>query len=334
MLFTCSLSSQRLGKGSFGYAVLVERGQSKDQFVSKMIKYRHMSSSEKEHVLREVQTMKHISNGGGHPYLVRFRESFVLASGPLCIIMDFCDGGDLAQVIKSASRKRTPFAESQIHLWLLQLLSATDFLHSIKVLHRDIKPANVFMHAGVCKLGDLGLSKQVMQAATQAGKYTQCGSPLYLAPEVHMGEKYGKQVDIWALGCVLYELMMLDHAFQGHDNAKILNNIVWARHAKIDNCWSAPLITNLKWMLSLKPKDRPDAIDIMNDPAFSQALHSGTLHPQALRHRSEVKVDLNMECSAERVESPTDVTDDLMMIDADNTKKGKGALDGETVTWG
>ena len=166
MLFTCSLSSQRLGKGSFGYAVLVERGQSKDQFVSKMIKYRHMSSSEKEHVLREVQTMKHISNGGGHPYLVRFRESFVLASGPLCIIMDFCDGGDLAQVIKSASRKRTPFAESQIHLWLLQLLSATDFLHSIKVLHRDIKPANVFMHAGVCKLGDLGLFK-----AGHAGSY-------------------------------------------------------------------------------------------------------------------------------------------------------------------
>jgi NIMA (never in mitosis gene a)-related kinase len=101
---------KRLGKGSFGYAMLVERGQSKDLFVSKMVKYRHMSTADKEYVLREVQTMTHISNGGGHPYLVRFRESFVISSGPLCIIMDYCDGGDLAQLIKSAARKRTPFS--------------------------------------------------------------------------------------------------------------------------------------------------------------------------------------------------------------------------------
>jgi len=307
------LFTQRLGKGSFGYAVLVERGQAKDLFVSKMIKYRHMSTADKEYVLREVQTMTHISNGGGHPYLVRFRESFVISSGPLCIIMDYCDGGDLAQVIKTAARKRTPFAESQIHLWILQLLSATDFLHAVKVLHRDIKPANVFMHSGVCKLGDLGLSKQLMLAATQPGKHTQCGSPLYLAPEVHMGQKYGKQVDVWALGCVLFELMMLDHAFQGRDNAQTLQNIVWARHAQIDSAWSAQLITNLKWMLSLKPEDRPEAIDIINDPIFSQALNSGTLHPQALRHRNEGVV-----WAKERILSPNDVMD-IHVHDDDST---------------
>ena len=293
--------AQRLGKGSFGYAVLITREGSKENYVGKMVKYKHMAAAEKDYVLREVQTMTHISKGGGHPYLVRFRESFVVASGPLCIVMDFCDGGDLGQVIHSAKRKKTPFAESQVHLWLLQMLSATDFLHSIKVLHRDIKPANVFMHAGTCKLGDLGLSKQVLQAATQPGKHTQCGSPLYLAPEVHMGQKYGKMVDVWALGCVLFELMMLDHAFQGTDNAKILQNIVWARHAQISSKWSTPLITILKWMLSLKPEDRPDVKDIINDPIFASALQSGTLHPQALRHQTEPVAD--------RIDSPTDVMD-------------------------
>ena len=220
------IEMKRLGKGSFGYATLVVREDSKEQFCAKFVKYKHMAPKEKEYVAREVNTMSHLSMEGGHPYLVRFRESFVLASGPLVIIMDFCDGGDLAQLISSARRKRTTFSEQQVHLWLLQLLAATDFLHTRQVLHRDIKPANVFMHAGVCKLGDLGLSKQVMMAATQAGAHTQCGSPLYLAPEVHMGMKYSKKIDVWAIGCTLYEMMMLEHAFQGPDNEHILQNIV------------------------------------------------------------------------------------------------------------
>ena len=294
---------RRIGKGAFGHAVLVSREASKEQFCAKMVKYKHMASAEKDYVLREVQTMTHLSNGGGHPYLVRFRESFVTASGSLCMIMDFCDGGDLAGVVKSASRKRTPFTEAQVHLWILQLLSATDYLHTLKVLHRDIKPANVFMHSGVCKLGDLGLSKQVMQAATQPGKHTQCGSPLYLTPEVHMGQKYGKSVDVWALGCVLFELMMLDHAFQGKDNNQILQNIVWARHAQISKAWGKALVTNLKWMLSLKPEDRPDAKDVINDPCFTEMIKSGTLNPKALRHLTDPQSTL----AAHRIESPVDV---------------------------
>jgi NIMA (never in mitosis gene a)-related kinase len=268
----------------------VLRTDTKEHFVAKMVKYKHMSRAEKEFILREVQTMTHISTNGGHPYLVRFRESFVLASGQLCIIMDYCDAGDLAQLISTTKRKKQAFPEPQVHLWLLQLLSAVDFLHSKRVLHRDIKPANIFMHSGVCKLGDLGLSKQVMAAATQPGKHTQCGSPLYLAPEAHMGQKYSKMLDIWSLGCTLYELMHGpgEHAFQGRDNAEILKNIAWAKHAKIKtDAWSAPLCSILERMLALKPADRPGAREVINDPAFAAALQSGTLHPLALRHQYE-----------------------------------------------
>ena len=290
--------TKKLGKGSFGQATLVIREETKEKYCAKFVRYRHMSSAEKEYVVREVNTMAHLSSEGGHPYIVRFRESFTLASGPLVIIMELCDGGDLGQVIKSAARKRTPFAESQIHLWLLQILSATDYLHTRKVLHRDIKPGNVFMHAGACKLGDLGLSKQTMLTATMPGKHTQCGSPLYLAPEVHMGQKYGKMVDIWAVGCVLFELMMHDHAFQGPDNPRILQNIVWAKHAPIDKCWSAGLIAILEGMLELRPEDRPEAADIILDPVVAPVLQSGQLHAKALRHQHEL---------AHLAESPTSV---------------------------
>ena len=306
---------KRLGKGSFGHAKLVMREDTREPFCAKFVNYKGMRPAEKEYVAREVRTMTHLSKEGGHPYLVKFRESFVLSSGLLCIVMDFCDGGDLAQQIAVAKRKRTRFAEEQVHLWLLQLLSATDYLHQQQVLHRDIKPANVFMHAGTCKLGDLGLSKQTMSAATQPGAHTQCGSPLYLAPEVHMGQPYSKKIDLWAVGCTLFEVMMLAPAFQGVDNARILQNIVWARHAQIDGGWSAPLVALLEALLRLKPDDRPDAGDAIEDPLFAPALQSGHLHPKALRHQQGLS---NIDLS----ESPTSV----LGVAADvQSVKGKAA---------
>jgi len=275
-----------VGKGAFGYASLVVREESNDYYVVKMLKYKHFGRPEKDRILREVKTMMHLSKDGGHPYLVRFRESFVVSvSGELCLVMDFCNGGDLACAISAQRARRVRFDEQTIHLWFLQTLSAMDFLHYHNVLHRDIKPANIFLHGGACKLGDMGLSKQVGDAVTVV-QHTQCGSPLYLAPEVHMGQKYSAQIDIWALGCTLFEMIMLGHAFVGREHAEVLQNIVWARHAPIVGPWTPELVAILEGMLSLKPEKRPGYTDIINSPLFTTLIQSGQLHPRALRHRT------------------------------------------------
>lgn len=117
-----------------------------------------------------------------------FRQTFK-AHGHFVIIMDFCDSGDLAQHISNQQASQTYFPEATVQLWFAQILSAVDYLHCRRVMHRDIKPANVFVHRGnQLKLGDLGLSKTTLDA-TNPKFHTMCGSPLYLAPEVHMGEK-------------------------------------------------------------------------------------------------------------------------------------------------
>ena len=253
----------RMGSGQFGYAVLVTKAcpsgaPESRTYVAKLQKFRHLPSEDKERMQREVDAMRSLAEAG-HPYLVRFRESFV-EGDKLCIIMDYCDSGDLAVRIK---RQREvghgqQFPEAQVQRWLAQLIAGLDFLHAMHVLHRDIKPsserlppatlarasearahlipprgvgarADLFLHRGSeLKIGDLGLSKQILAGIAGAQKHTQCGSPVYLAPEVHMSQAYDGKVDIWAAGCTLYEVMMLRRAFTGDDMEEILAKVVYA----------------------------------------------------------------------------------------------------------
>ena len=257
----------RMGSGQFGYAVLVTKAcpsgaPESRTYVAKLQKFRHLPSEDKERMQREVDAMRSLAEAG-HPYLVRFRESFV-EGDKLCIIMDYCDSGDLAVRIK---RQREvghgqQFPEAQVQRWLAQLIAGLDFLHAMHVLHRDIKPsserlppgypcaraseasahlipprgvgarADLFLHRGSeLKIGDLGLSKQILAGIAGAQKHTQCGSPVYLAPEVHMSQAYDGKVDIWAAGCTLYEVMMLRRAFTGDDMEEILAKVVYAARA-------------------------------------------------------------------------------------------------------
>ena len=135
-------------------------------------------------------------------------------------------------------------------LWLLQLLGGR-LPALLKLLHRDIKPATIFLHRGDLKLGDLGLSKHVID--TMSGAQKHAVRQPFLAPEVHMGQYYDKAVDIWGLGWVVHEMITprprLPRARQRDHPAQDCLGAVRAHHGD----WSEEITGMVKAMLKRRP---------------------------------------------------------------------------------
>eukprot|EP00953_Heterococcus_sp_UTEX-ZZ885_P030029 15888-Heterococcus_DN1.PRE.1 len=128
--------------------------------------------------------------------------------------MDYADGGDLYGYLKG--RKGVPLAEERVIDWFVQITLALKHIHDRKILHRDLKTQNIFLTLGrVVKLGDFGIAKVL--ANTMDHARTAIGTPYYMSPEICQERRYNHKSDMWSLGCVLYEMAALRHAFEGAD---------------------------------------------------------------------------------------------------------------------
>lgn len=128
-------------------------------------------------------------------------------------------------------------------------------LHDIKICHRDIKSANIFLtKKGEVKLGDFNVSK----VAKKGFLYTQTGTPYYASPEIWKDRPYDTKSDIWSLGCVLYEMIMLRPPFKAADVKQLYKKIVAVDYPSIANArYSTDLGGLVKLMLQSNPLVRP-----------------------------------------------------------------------------
>ena len=121
--------------------------------------------------------------------------------------MDFADDGDMYAKIVNIKKSQTCFDEADIWIALVHMVRGLKQLHDRNILHRDLKSANVFLCLnGQFKLGDMNVSKI---AQSNGLLHTQTGTPYYASPEVWKDQPYDCKSDIWSLGCVLYEMVML-----------------------------------------------------------------------------------------------------------------------------
>merc|ERR1719355_45480 len=134
--------------------------------------------------------------------------------------------------------------------WFAQIVLALQYIHSEKVLHCDLKTSNIFLsrESSVVKLGDFGISR-VLEGTADAA-VTMVGTPYYMSPEVCRNEPYSWKSDVWALGCVLYEMCMLKHAFESNSLMGLIYRIVSEPADPIPEMYSSEPRELVSWLLT------------------------------------------------------------------------------------
>jgi NIMA (never in mitosis gene a)-related kinase 1/4/5 len=249
-----------VGKGSFGHAVLVQSVVDRKLYIMKIIDVSRMERKQKEEALNEVHVLKSMR----HPYIVTYRESF-MDKRCLCIVMDYADGGDMYGKIAKQKQSGKGFPESMIIDWFVQICLAIKHMHDRKILHRDLKTQNVFLTSkGEVKIGDFGISR-VLQHTYDCAQ-TAIGTPYYLSPEICQEKPYNQKSDIWSLGCILYEMVTLRHAFDASSMKGLVVKILRGTYPSIPSCYSQSLKNLIDEMLEKDPKKRPSIKKILENP--------------------------------------------------------------------
>lgn len=181
----------------------------------------------------------------------------VQVDGVLMIEMEYADGGTLAQLISKSSQ----LSEQQVLTLFLQCVAAIQYMHQNNILHRDLKTANVFLTKdNLIKVGDFGISK-VMSTKGQA--QTVLGTPYYISPEMCEGKTYDTKSDIWALGCILYEMACLQKTFRGDNLPALVNKIMSGTFDPIPSVYSDGLKNLVASLLQKDPALRPTGKELL-----------------------------------------------------------------------
>lgn len=208
-----------------------------------------------------------------HPYIVRYHESFAERGtiGWLCIVMDYCDGGDITAQIERAAQRRAPISEECVQKWTTQALLALKYLHGKHVLHRDLKPSNLFlMRSGDVRVGDFGISKVLTGTHDKAN--TILGTPNYISPELVQERPYSWPSDIWAMGCILYQMCALRVPFEAPTIQELARKIVYDPIPQLPGMYSRDLRTLCTLAMRRDPARRPSADQIINTPLVQDAV--------------------------------------------------------------
>ncbi|KAL4505506.1 hypothetical protein ABPG72_002568 [Tetrahymena utriculariae] len=252
-----------LGQGASGSVELVQKNDGK-LYALKTISMKYMNETEKRSAQSEVTLLKVLDA----PTIIRYYEAFV-QNDSIYIVMEYAKEGALSDKIQEHKTKGIKIDEESILYFTSQIIIALFFMHQKKILHRDIKSQNLFLtKENVVKLGDFGISKALGTNADFTK--TLVGTPYFMSPEVCAGQPYGDKADIWALGCTLYEMVMLRRPFDC-ENINTLFTMIRSQDPPPlhDNC-STDIRMLITLMLNKDPLKRPFIWDLVNIPIINK----------------------------------------------------------------
>jgi len=274
------------GSGAYAEVRIVLHKGTKRKYAMKIMKIPNLIQRKQ---IDRVMAEKRILSSLSHPFLVRLHSCFI-DSNRLCMCLDWAEGGDLFQHLHRMQGARVSPAAAAFYV--AEMVMALEYLHNHDVIHRDLKPENILLASdGHLLLTDFGLSK--MDVTSMAGEHTEPGGggygggghPLvaassmvgtkeYVAPEVVMRRPYGKAVDWWAVGVLLYELIVGRTPFEGR-SGHIFDHIVAGKVPRPSR--GGVFIPDLAWelilgLLRVDPSKRFGARDIREHPFYTEIL--------------------------------------------------------------
>lgn len=281
---------QQLGCGQYGTAHLVHKEGVKQPVVAKVVFLDHLKDRDRALALQEVEILKRLR----HPNIVRHHESWlhhcsagIEGQEALASVMEYCAGGDLRVWLEASSKSGGYLAEEVVLSLFSQMLEGLLYIHQQHILHRDLKTSNMLLDGDrqTVKIGDFGIAR-VLENPT-AVAITMLGTPYYMSPEVCKGESYRDKSDMWSLGCVLYEMCVLRHAFESQSLLGLVYCIVSECFEPIPKeRYSSALSELVGWLLKKSAEDRPSA---------DEALRCDVLQPYITRVVTRVPVSVTAD---------------------------------------
>ncbi|WAR27384.1 KAPC3-like protein [Mya arenaria] len=201
-----------IGTGTFGRVVLVRNRETRNYFALKVMAVTEVIRLKQiEHVKNEKEILSSIS----HPFI-------------------YVPGGEVFSYLRNYGR----FSNSMANFFASEIVSALEYLHSRSIVYRDLKPENLLLDRdGHLKITDFGFAKKLLDRT-----WTLCGTPEYLAPEIILSKGYNKAVDWWALGILLYEMIVGTWTLCGTPEYLAPEIIQSKGHSKAVDWWSLGIL--------------------------------------------------------------------------------------------
>ncbi|ETM98677.1 CMGC/MAPK protein kinase [Phytophthora nicotianae INRA-310] len=279
-----------VGQGAYGCVIAASDTETGQALAIKNIPNAFNDLIDAKRILREIRLMRHLN----HPNLVNLldllRPPTLQEFNDVYIVTDLMET-DLHRVIHS----NQSISDDHVQYFLYQMLVAINYVHSAEVLHRDLKPSNILVNSDCdLKLCDFGLARGIQGMDSGLTEYVV--TRWYRAPELLLSSKYDKQMDVWAIGCILAEMLGRRPLFPGHDylhQLKIIMDVVGSPSED-----SLDFITNPKAkrfilrqpkkpkvpLSSVYPRATPQCLDLLEkmlvfDPRKRITIQEALAHP-------------------------------------------------------
>uniref|UniRef100_A0A3P8Q4K6 Serine/threonine-protein kinase PLK n=1 Tax=Astatotilapia calliptera TaxID=8154 RepID=A0A3P8Q4K6_ASTCA len=256
----CYCRGKVLGKGGFAKCYEMTDLSTSKVYAAKIIPHARVSKPhQREKIDREIELHRLLH----HKHIVHFYHHFEDKEN-IYILLEYCSRKSLAHILKV----RKVLTEPEVRYYLRQIVSGLKYLHEQEILHRDLKLGNFFVNETMeLKVGDFGLAAKLEPAGNR--RKTICGTPNYLSPEVLNKQGHGCESDIWALGCVMYTMLLGRPPFETTNLKETYRCIREARYS-LPSSLSPQAKQLIASLLAKMPEDRPNLDHILRHDFFTQ----------------------------------------------------------------